>query len=236
YLALPYTLQLRRDQEGDFVAKVVELDGCVAHGATEAEALERLREMQSLWLQDALEAGSSIPVPQQADEELPSGKWLQRVPRSLHAQLAKLAVREGVSLNQLVTSLLSEAVGRSAPKPSATAHIGAEAALFAGTTVSVGLGAFGEGVTNIGHAAATAMCFIGAGRGKYELIPAWDIASGVVPADPATLNLEPFLAHHPDQVLIAQDLFENVYERQLSTVSRERSATSGRTRLLQRER
>lgn len=43
--------------------------------------------------------------------ELPSGKWVQRVPRSLHLELTRLAKIEGVSLNQLVVAILAEAVG-----------------------------------------------------------------------------------------------------------------------------
>ena len=38
---------------------------------------------------------------------LPSGKFLVRLPRTLHAVLAREAVEEGVSLNQLVVSRLS---------------------------------------------------------------------------------------------------------------------------------
>lgn len=40
-----------------------------------------------------------------------SGKFLVRVPSSLHAQLVEEARREGVSLNQFVTSALAGAVG-----------------------------------------------------------------------------------------------------------------------------
>ena len=40
-------------------------------------------------------------------EGLPSGKFLVRLPRSLHAALAREAKEEGVSLNQLVVSRLS---------------------------------------------------------------------------------------------------------------------------------
>ena len=40
---------------------------------------------------------------------LPSGKFLVRLPRSLHAVLAREAAEEGVSLNQLVVSRLSAA-------------------------------------------------------------------------------------------------------------------------------
>jgi predicted RNase H-like HicB family nuclease len=108
YMALPYTIVLRTDEEGDIVSRIEELPGCVAHGANAAKSLVRLREVQSLWIEDCLEAGELVPEPREA--VLPSGKWVQRVPRSLHHKLARLAKRENVSLNQLVTSLLSAAV------------------------------------------------------------------------------------------------------------------------------
>ncbi len=110
YMSLPYTVILRRDEEGDFVARIDELDGCVSHGETETEALDNLREVQQLWLTDCLESGDAILEPELV-EKLPSGKWVQRVPRSLHKKLVVLAKRESVSLNQLVTSILSEHVG-----------------------------------------------------------------------------------------------------------------------------
>lgn len=109
YMGLPYTLVVKRDEDGDFVAKAAELPGCSAHGSNAAEALDHLKEAQRLWLEDALEAGQPPPEPE-PPANLPSGKWVQRVPRSLHQRLSQLAKRENVSLNQLVTSLLSGAV------------------------------------------------------------------------------------------------------------------------------
>src|SRR5579863_1435636 len=110
YLGLPYTVVVRRDEEGDFVARVDELPGCAAHGKSAAEALRNLEEAKELWIAESLDAGQSVPEPA-AEEALPSGKWVQRVPRSLHRKLTALARREGVSLNQLVSTILSEAVG-----------------------------------------------------------------------------------------------------------------------------
>ena len=107
---LPYGILLRRDEDGDWIARVAELPGCTAHGPTQAEALKNLDEVMEVWLEDALISGAAIPEPR-GEERLPSGKWLQRVPRSLHKKLIELAGREQVSLNQLVTSVLSEAVG-----------------------------------------------------------------------------------------------------------------------------
>jgi antitoxin HicB len=107
YMAQPYTKSLRPDADGDIVARVVELPGCSAHGENEKEALRNLQEAQRLWLEDCIEAGDPVPEPEEA-EPLPSGKWVQRVPRTLHQLLATTAKSEGVSLNQLVTSMLSE--------------------------------------------------------------------------------------------------------------------------------
>lgn len=111
YLSLPYTIVLRRDVEDKiFVARIEELPGCSSHGDTEVEALSNLRDNMQLWIVDAIEAGDAIPEP--AEEiELPSGKWLQRVPRSLHLKLIRLARVEGVSLNQFITAVLAEAAG-----------------------------------------------------------------------------------------------------------------------------
>lgn len=108
YQGLPYTITLRKDEEGDYVARIQELSGCIAHGETEAEAIMDLRSMQALWLEDAIASGDKIPEPEQDD--LPSGKWVQRVPRRLHRDLQQHAAKENISLNQLVTSMLSEAL------------------------------------------------------------------------------------------------------------------------------
>lgn len=42
----------------------------------------------------------------------PSGRFMLRVPKTLHRDLKLEAVKEGVSLNHLVASLLAEEVGR----------------------------------------------------------------------------------------------------------------------------
>jgi len=110
YMTLPYTKILQPDEDGDVVAKIQELPGCSAHGENEKEALANLEEAQRLWLQDCLAAGDTAPLPEK-QEPLPSGKWVQRVPRTLHRKLAKLAYLEGVSLNQLVTQMLAENFG-----------------------------------------------------------------------------------------------------------------------------
>jgi antitoxin HicB len=113
YMKLPYTVILRRDEEGDFIARVRELEGCVADGQDEMEALGNLELVKALWIETALKTGQQIPRPED-DDELPSGKFLTRLPRSLHKNLVEIANYEGVSLNQLVTVALAELAGRRA--------------------------------------------------------------------------------------------------------------------------
>ncbi len=110
YLSLPYTIILRRDEEGDFVARIEELAGCISHGKTSQEALDNVEEVKEAWISECIEGGQTVPEPV-PEESLPSGKWVQRVPRSLHKKLTTLAKKEGVSLNALVTSELSQVVG-----------------------------------------------------------------------------------------------------------------------------
>lgn len=123
YLDLPYTVILKKDDDGVFIASIKELKGCVAHGSTQEEALKELRSMQELWIESCLADGCSVPDPE-VEIDLPSGKWLQRVPRSLHGALVELAEREGVSLNQLVVAVLSKEVGaREASSKGATPEV-----------------------------------------------------------------------------------------------------------------
>jgi RNA polymerase sigma-B factor len=58
-------------------------------------------------------AASSSVTTEKSDERVkaPSGRLLLRMPRTLHAELARAAEREGTSLNQFITSALSRTVG-----------------------------------------------------------------------------------------------------------------------------
>lgn len=51
------------DEDGSFVADVPELPGCMAHGASHAEALANAEEAVQLWIETAISLGRSIPQP-----------------------------------------------------------------------------------------------------------------------------------------------------------------------------
>jgi len=112
YLSLPYTIEVTKDLSGDhpvWFACVRELPGC----ATEADSFEEVGEMiedaMRLWIEVALDTGMEVPEPQEAPSF--SGKFMVRVPRSLHKSLSEAAERDDVSLNAWVTTQLARAVG-----------------------------------------------------------------------------------------------------------------------------
>lgn len=114
YLQVPYRLSLIWDEDDEgqqgWVAEIPELPGCISQGATPEEAVTNVRDAMAGWISVALEDGRPIPEP--LSDEGYSGKLLLRLPRSLHATLAREAEAEGVSLNALLTSTLARSVGR----------------------------------------------------------------------------------------------------------------------------
>ena len=101
YMELPYNISFRhvKDESGEYYfASVQELDGCMSDGATPDEAYANVREAMEGWIETKLEAGFAVPTPINAEKY--SGKFVVRLPKSLHKRLSLEAEREGVSLNQ----------------------------------------------------------------------------------------------------------------------------------------
>ncbi|MFN0072796.1 MAG: type II toxin-antitoxin system HicB family antitoxin [Chloroflexota bacterium] len=116
-MAQPYRLILRQlpaEDGGGYFIEVPDLPGCWADGATLAEAHAHLQESMEAWLASALERGDAIPVPEHV-EDLPSGKFVVRVPRSLHRRLRQRAQAEDISLNQLVLSYIAAGMSYDGP-------------------------------------------------------------------------------------------------------------------------
>jgi antitoxin HicB len=112
YMGLPYTIELQHDPEAGWFVHVKELRGCMSEGDTAEEALAMIQEAMELWLEVSLEDG--LPIPEPRPDEDYSGKFVVRVPRSLHRDLVEQADREGTSLNQTINVALARAVGRQA--------------------------------------------------------------------------------------------------------------------------
>lgn len=101
YMSLPYNkiIQEVNDESGHyFYGKIMELDGCQSTGDTLEELNTSLAEAMEGHIEVMLENEMEIPEP--IKEENLSGKFVIRVPKSLHRRLVIEAEREGVSLNQ----------------------------------------------------------------------------------------------------------------------------------------
>lgn len=108
YMNLPYNyiVQPIEDESGKYYyAKVLELDGCQSTGETFEEAYNNLRDAMQGWIETKLESGFEIPMPVGYEDF--SGKFIVRIPKSLHYKLAVEAKQEGVSLNQYALYKLS---------------------------------------------------------------------------------------------------------------------------------
>lgn len=112
YLQLPYTIEVVRDNNPDYpgwVGRVVELPGCMTQADTFNQLGDMIIDAMSAWIGTAIEDGMDIPEPR--PQESYSGKFIVRVPLSLHRLLAETAKREGVSLNAYISATLGRAVG-----------------------------------------------------------------------------------------------------------------------------
>lgn len=96
------------DEDEGYIATFPDLPGCSAWGATEAKVITQAHDASAAWIKAAKAAGRAIPEPTPPlDETGYSGRFLMRMPRHLHAELARHAKRQGVSLNQYVLYLLA---------------------------------------------------------------------------------------------------------------------------------
>lgn len=117
-LRYPSRIFFSEEDEG-YIAVAPDLSGCSAFGETPEEAIKELQSAIKAWIAAAKNAGNPVPAPtiEKSVDNLPSGKVLARLPRSLHAQLNERAQKDGTSLNTCLVMLLAEAINRT---PAAT--------------------------------------------------------------------------------------------------------------------
>jgi antitoxin HicB len=107
-----YAIEIRPLKEaegGGFLVTFPDLPGCMADGETPEEALADAKAAFESWMDAQKEWGRPYPAPVSGTT---SGKFVQRIPKSLHAKLVKRARQEGVSLNTLVLTFIAEGIGK----------------------------------------------------------------------------------------------------------------------------
>jgi predicted RNase H-like HicB family nuclease len=141
-LKRPYARLITPDADGSFFAEIVEFPGCFATGNAAADALQNLESVAVDWINTALSQGQDIPEPMESNEY--SGRTVLRMTSGLHRRAALWAKREGVSLNQFITTSLAEAVGERA-RPMALYPV-AQIQTLTTMTIRALAGATGTGV------------------------------------------------------------------------------------------
>jgi predicted RNase H-like HicB family nuclease len=103
---------LSEDDGGGYMITFPDLPGCMSDGETLEDTLANGRDAFNGWIAAQVDMKREIPAPTHYDDEGKPVKFVQRLPRSLHASLQARAKIEGVSINTLVLALIAEGLGR----------------------------------------------------------------------------------------------------------------------------
>lgn len=107
-LIYPFEIRsLSEEDGGGYLITFPDIPGCMSDGKTPEEAIENGRD--ALWCVLKVYEEEGKPFPRLADQY--SGKFVQRVPKSVHSRLESTAAREGVSINTLVQNYISYGLG-----------------------------------------------------------------------------------------------------------------------------
>ena len=106
----PFEIRPLSEEEGaGYLVVFPDLPGCISDGNSVEEAIKNGKDAVQSWIETAKEFNDFIPEPGSSQA---SGRFVQRIPKSLHARLVERAEQEGVSMNALVTSIIAESLGK----------------------------------------------------------------------------------------------------------------------------
>lgn len=88
-----------------WLAKSKVLDYVVGKGNTPEEAIQLLSEMEDTWL-ELCDSDDEVPILEPSSPLKYSGKISLRLSRQTHAQAAKAAEEQGISLNQYINEAI----------------------------------------------------------------------------------------------------------------------------------
>ncbi len=119
YMTLDYPVEIRAIPDelgGGYSASIPYLGrwAFFAEGDTAQEALEALQELKVTLFEDMISRGKTIPlpppIPEQELEEY-SGRILLRIRKELHKDVARMAEKDGCSVNHYISDILTQHVG-----------------------------------------------------------------------------------------------------------------------------
>lgn len=111
YLNADYPFSIRPDpDDGGYIVEFPDLCYCVGTGDTVEAAINDAKIVKDEWIKAAYE--DNIPIPEPMGVEEYSGRISLRIPKSLHRSIVSAAKKEGVSVNQFISHLISLGIGK----------------------------------------------------------------------------------------------------------------------------
>ena len=105
---------LSTEEGGGYLISFPDFAECISDGESVDEAIENGRDALKATVAALKAKKMSVPAPNSGG--VASGKFVARVPKTMHAQLATRARAEGVSLNALVLTFIAQGLGGSGTK------------------------------------------------------------------------------------------------------------------------
>ena len=105
---------LSSEEGGGFLISFPDFAECISDGETVEEAMANGRDALKATVAALKAKKFAVPAPNSGG--VASGKFVARVPKTVHAQLATRARAEGVSLNALVLTFIALGLGASGIK------------------------------------------------------------------------------------------------------------------------
>ncbi len=102
---------LSTEEGGGFLISYPDFSDCIADGESIEEAVQNGADALKATIATLKSKGFQIPAPNQGG--VASGRFVARVPKTVHAQLTTRAKAEGVSLNTLVLTFIAQGLGKS---------------------------------------------------------------------------------------------------------------------------
>ncbi len=101
---------LSAEEGGGFLISYPDFSDCIADGETVEEAIKNGVDALKATIATLKAKGFQAPAPNSGG--VASGRFVARVPKTVHAQLTTRARAEGVSLNTLVLTFIAQGLGK----------------------------------------------------------------------------------------------------------------------------
>ncbi len=109
----PFELsKLSEEDGGGYLISYTDFNECISDGETIEEAIENGLDALNGLIETLKELNKPIPQPNSKKINTASGKFLIRLPKSLHASLLNQAKLDNISMNTLAVALIAEGLGK----------------------------------------------------------------------------------------------------------------------------